>query len=85
MGNFLGPMRKILLPFIAQHLPGIHHLQFTRALERRPGGGSASGGNDQVGALALYQGMAYEQIGRRRGYYPGLNGREDAIVMRREL
>ena len=36
-------------------------------------------------ALALYQDMAYEQIGRRRGYYPGLNGREDAIVMRREL
>ena len=36
-------------------------------------------------ALALYQDMAYEQIGRRRGYYPGVNGREDAIVMRREL
>ena len=36
-------------------------------------------------ALALYQDMAYEQIGRRRGYYPGINGREDAIVMRREL
>lgn len=36
-------------------------------------------------ALALYQSMAYTQIGRRRGYYPGIDGREDAIVMRREL
>ena len=36
-------------------------------------------------AIALYKNMAYEQIGRRRGYYPGINGREDALVMRREL
>ncbi len=36
-------------------------------------------------AIALYHDMAYQQIGRRRGYYPGINGREDALVMRREL
>lgn len=35
--------------------------------------------------LALYRTMGYEQIGCRKGYYPAGNGREDAIVMRREL
>lgn len=36
-------------------------------------------------ALALYEALGYVQIGRRRGYYPAAHGREDAIVMRREL
>jgi ribosomal-protein-alanine N-acetyltransferase len=36
-------------------------------------------------ALTLYRSMGFEQIGRRRGYYPGVDGREDAIVMRRGL
>ncbi|MNN50403.1 hypothetical protein D3C81_1649870 [compost metagenome] len=44
------------LHFVAQYLPGVHHLQLAAALERRPIGGSASGGNDQVGAFALDQG-----------------------------
>lgn len=33
-------------------------------------------------ALRLYQRYGFERIGVRRGYYPALGGREDAIVMR---
>lgn len=37
-------------------------------------------------ALDLYQRHGFEQIGRRKGYYPASNGqREDAIVMRFSL
>lgn len=45
-------------------------------LEVRPG---------NVAALALYRRHGFAEIGRRRGYYPAANGREDAIVMAREL
>lgn len=34
-----------------------------------------------VAALALYARHGFAEIGRRRGYYPAGNGREDAIVM----
>lgn len=33
-------------------------------------------------ALSLYRGRGFEAIGRRKGYYPARQGREDAIVMR---
>lgn len=36
-------------------------------------------------ALALYRRHGFAEIGRRRGYYPAGSGREDAIVMAREL
>lgn len=36
-------------------------------------------------ALLLYERFGFSEIGRRRGYYPGAEGREDAIVMRLEL
>lgn len=36
-------------------------------------------------ALSLYYKADFEQIGRRRGYYPAREGREDAIVMRCSL
>ena len=36
-------------------------------------------------ALALYKKVGFEMIGRRKGYYPALNGREDAVVMRHLL
>ena len=36
-------------------------------------------------ALALYLRAGFEQIGRRRNYYPAVDGREDALVMRRAL
>lgn len=32
-------------------------------------------------ALALYEGFGFRPIGRRKGYYPAPEGREDAIVM----
>jgi len=38
-----------------------------------------------AGAIAFYQHAGFVQIGRRRGYYPASAGREDAIVMAREL
>ncbi len=36
-------------------------------------------------AIALYRSAGFEQIGRRRDYYPADSGREDAILMGREL
>jgi ribosomal-protein-alanine N-acetyltransferase len=36
-------------------------------------------------ALALYRRAGFQQVGRRRGYYPGENGREDALIMRLPL
>ena len=36
-------------------------------------------------ALVLYHHYGFAEIGRRKGYYPALGGREDAIVMRRTL
>ena len=36
-------------------------------------------------ALALYARAGFETIGRRKGYYPALEGREDALVMRLPL
>lgn len=36
-------------------------------------------------ALRLYQSADFEVVGRRRGYYPAHEGREDALVMARDL
>ena len=36
-------------------------------------------------AIALYEHFGFVEVGRRRGYYPAHVGREDAIVMRRDL
>ena len=38
-----------------------------------------------VSAIAFYQKMGFVEIGRRRGYYPASAGREDAIVMAKDL
>lgn len=53
-----------------------HHGAVRMLLEVRPG---------NVAGLALYRRFLFSEIGRRRGYYPGRDGREDAIVMAREL
>lgn len=45
-------------------------------LEVRPGNSSG---------LGLYRRHGFGEIGRRRGYYPAADGREDAIVMARAL
>ncbi|MDO9242310.1 MAG: ribosomal protein S18-alanine N-acetyltransferase [Rhodocyclaceae bacterium] len=36
-------------------------------------------------AIAFYQRFDFVEIGRRRGYYPDSTGREDAIVMAKQL
>src|SRR5580765_8180857 len=38
-----------------------------------------------LAAIRLYQRLGFEQIGVRRGYYQAPDGREDAIVLKREL
>lgn len=38
-----------------------------------------------VAAQGLYFDAGFREIGLRRGYYPAADGREDAIVMEREL
>ena len=37
------------------------------------------------GAIALYDSMGFNEIGRRKNYYPANDGREDAIVMARHI
>lgn len=36
-------------------------------------------------ALALYRAAGFNEVGMRRGYYPGLKGREDAIILALDL
>lgn len=36
-------------------------------------------------AIRIYERAGYRRIGQRRGYYPAVGGREDAIVMRKRL
>lgn len=36
-------------------------------------------------AAALYRHFGFQQIGERKAYYPDLQGREDALVFKREL
>ena len=38
-----------------------------------------------IGAIALYFDMGFNEIGRRPRYYPASDGREDALVMAIEL
>jgi len=45
-------------------------------LEVRPSNGAA---------LQLYETAGFSEVGLRRGYYPARNGREDAILLAREL
>ena len=36
-------------------------------------------------AISLYESMGFESIGRRKGYYPSEQGRDDALIMSRVL
>jgi len=36
-------------------------------------------------AIALYQGRGFNEVGRRADYYPAARGREDALVLARQL
>ena len=37
------------------------------------------------GAITLYRSLGFTQIGERKNYYPGNDGREDVIIMSRSL
>jgi len=36
-------------------------------------------------AIALYRSLGFVRIGERKNYYPGSDGREDALIMSRDL
>jgi ribosomal-protein-alanine N-acetyltransferase len=36
-------------------------------------------------AIALYESMGFNEVGRRRRYYPAKKGREDALILARNL
>ena len=38
-----------------------------------------------AGAIQLYRSLGFTQIGERKNYYPGKEGREDALIMSRTL
>ena len=38
-----------------------------------------------IAAIALYKSIGFNEIGRRQGYYPAHEGREDAVVMALDL
>ena len=58
-------------------------------LERATGSGVAEAFLEvrpsNLSAIRLYQHLGFEQIGIRRGYYQATDGREDAIVLKRDL
>jgi ribosomal-protein-alanine N-acetyltransferase len=58
-------------------------------LERASAGGVAEAFLEvrpsNLSAIRLYQHLGFEQIGIRRGYYQAPDGREDAIVLKRQL
>ena len=54
----------------------VQHRADTCFLEVRP---------SNLSALRLYESSGYNEIGRRKKYYPAENGREDAIVMAKVL
>lgn len=38
-----------------------------------------------LSAQALYETLGFNEIGLRKGYYPSADGREDAVIMAKEL
>jgi len=54
----------------------IEHRADTALLEVRP---------TNRAALGLYEAMGFNEVGVRRGYYPGRDGREDALILARCL
>ena len=66
---------------------GRRTLQHLMAVARRHGADSIflEVRPSNAAALALYLGMGFDEIGRRRGYYPAADGREDALVLARTL
>lgn len=65
---------RALLDFIAARARAVGMTRML--LEVRP---------SNIVAIAFYRHAGFVEIGRRRGYYPASTGREDAIVMARNL
>ena len=57
-----------------EHLIGLarRHAAVAAYLEVRP---------SNTAAVALYQGLGFREVGRRKDYYPTEEGREDALVL----
>jgi ribosomal-protein-alanine N-acetyltransferase len=68
-----GHGRRLLHHLLA--LARRHHAEIT-LLEVRP--------SNRAG-LALYRAVGFNEVGMRRGYYPGHSGREDAIILALDL
>lgn len=52
------------------------HRADTALLEVRP---------TNTAAIGLYRRMGFNEVGVRRGYYPGIRGKEDALIFARSL
>lgn len=70
--------RRGLGRFLVQHLRRLALSARTQQLllEVRP---------SNAAGIALYQGVGFHQVGRRKDYYPAKNGREDALLFNCEL
>jgi ribosomal-protein-alanine N-acetyltransferase len=59
------------------------------ALDRAADGGAEAAflevASDNEAAISLYLGAGFRQMGRRRDYYAWPTGRQDALVLRRDL
>lgn len=68
---------------------GIGATLLARALERAVATGAVQCFLEvrasNLAALALYHKMGFQEDGRRKGYYPTADGREDAVLMSRAL
>ena len=62
----------------------LEHLM-KRALELKAGECFLEVRASNESAYRLYERYGFNEIGRRRGYYPAVGGREDALVMKREV
>jgi len=72
---------------VSERRRGAGRALLTDALYRLALGGAAEVflevGEDNPGAVALYRGLGFREVGRRRGYYLRKNGRRvSALVMR---
>ena len=71
------------------HRAGFGRRLLRRALRRAERLGAASMFLEvrptNLPALALYRSEGFQPVGRRRDYYPADHGREDALILRRDL
>ncbi len=70
--------RQGLGKLVLEHLVdlAIDHKADVLLLEVRP---------SNIAAVSLYQNYGFNEVGTRKNYYPAKNGREDAIIMARDL